>query len=349
MQPGRTFVALNTHGAPTAAFLSNPGWQFPGTNCADAVAQAVGTEGVAAFDAEQVAVKLVGDSIYTNPLMLGFAWQKGRVPLSHAALMRAMELNAVQVDNNKAAFEWGRRCAHDLARVQALFQAQQVIEFVKKPALADMLATRIDFLTAYQNAAYADTYRGFVERVRAAEGPFGKIALTEAVARYLFKLMAYKDEYEVARLHTDTAFLDKVNAMFEGDFTLNYHLAPPLLSKKNDQGELQKRPFGPWMLTAFKALARLKGLRGTAFDVLGYSQERREERALISQYRASIEALLPRLTAANHAQALEIARVPELIKGYGHVKSRHLVDARAQWAVREAAFGQAAVGLSPGG
>ncbi len=345
MQPGRTFVALNTHGAPTAAFLSNPGWQFPGTNCGDAVTQAVGTNGVAAFDAEQVAVKLVGDSIYTNPLMLGFAWQKGRVPLSHAALMRAMELNAVQVDNNKAAFEWGRRCAHDLAQVQALFKAQQVIEFVKKPALTEILAKRIDFLTAYQNAAYAQTYSSFVEQVRVAEAPLGKTALTEAVARYLFKLMAYKDEYEVARLHTDTAFLGKVNAMFEGDFTLNYHLAPPLLSKTNERGELQKRPFGPWMLTAFKGLARLKGLRGTALDVFGYTEERQEERALVGEYRASVESLLRRLTAENHVQALEVARVPELIRGYGHVKARHLVDARAQWALREAAFGQAATGV----
>ena len=341
MQPGRTFVALNTHGTPTAAFLRNPGWQFPGANCGEAVAQAVGQGGVGAFDAEQVAVKLVGDSIYTNPLMLGFAWQKGRVPLSHAALMRAMELNAVQVDNNKAAFEWGRRCAHDLARVQALFKAQQVIAFVKKPSLAEMLAKRIAFLTAYQHAAYAETYRVFVEQVRTAEAPLGKTTLTEAVARYLFKLMAYKDEYEVARLHTDTAFLAKVNAMFEGDFTLNYQLAPPLLAGKNDKGELQKRAFGPWMLTAFKGLARLKSLRGTAFDVLGYSDERRAERALITAYRASMEALLGRLTAANHAEALDVARVPELIKGYGHVKARHLLEARMQWALREAAFDSA--------
>ena len=346
MQRGRTFVALNTHGAPTAAFLSNPGWQFPGDNCGEAVATAVGAEGMGAFDAEQVAVKLVGDSIYTNPLMLGFAWQKGRVPLSHAALMRAMELNAVQIDNNKAAFEWGRRCAHDLARVQALFKAQQVIEFVKKPSFPEMFAKRSDFLTAYQNAAYADTYRAFVEKVRVAEAPLGKTTLTEAVARYLFKLMAYKDEYEVARLHTDTAFLGKVNAMFEGDFTLNYHLAPPMLSKKNEKGELQKRSFGPWMLTAFKGLVRLKGLRGTAFDVFGYSEERRTERALIGEYCDSIEALMPRLSRANHAEALELARIPDLIKGYGHVKLRHLVNARVLWAARVAAFDAACSAFS---
>ena len=343
MQPGRTFVAMNSHGAPTAAFVSNPGWVFPGGNCESAVRGAVGAEGLASFDAEQVAVQLIGDSIYTNPLILGFAWQKGRVPLSYAALMRAIELNAVQVDKNKAAFEWGRRCAHDLTSVQALFKAAQVIEFVKKPSLTEMLNKRIAFLTDYQNAAYAQTYQAFVEKVRIAETPLGKTVLTEAVARYLFKLMAYKDEYEVARLHTDMGFLNKVNAMFEGDFKLNYHLAPPLGSPKNDKGELQKRQFGPWMLTCFKVLARLKGLRGTPFDVFGRTGERREERALISQYRASMDEVLAGLNADNHAAAVEIARIPELIKGYGHVKARHLAAARPQWGALMQTFRQPAV------
>ncbi|WP_426148081.1 indolepyruvate ferredoxin oxidoreductase family protein [Polaromonas sp. DSR2-3-2] len=340
MQPGRTFVAMNSHGTPTAAFVTNPGWQFPGGNCESAVRSAVGAEGMASFDAEQVAVQLIGDSIYTNPLILGFAWQKGRVPLSHAALMRAIELNAVQVDNNKAAFEWGRRCAHDLASVQALFKAAQVIQFVKKPSLTEMLSKRVAFLTDYQNAAYAQTYQAFVEKVRAVEAPLGKTTLTEAVTRYLFKLMAYKDEYEVARLHLDTGFLNKVNAMFEGDFKLNYHLAPPLMAKKNDKGELQKQPFGPWMLTGFKLLARLKGLRGTPFDVFGRTDERREERALIAEYRASIEEVLAGLRLENHATAAEIARIPELIKGYGHVKARHLAAARPQWTALMQAFRQ---------
>jgi indolepyruvate ferredoxin oxidoreductase len=340
MQPGRTFVAMNSHGTPTAAFVTNPGWQFPGGNCESAVRSAVGEELMASFDAEQVAVQMIGDSIYTNPLMLGFAWQKGRVPLSHAALMRAMELNNVQVDNNKAAFEWGRRCAHDLASVQALFKAAQVIEFVKKPSLTEMLAKRVTFLTDYQNAAYAQTYKDFVEKVRTAEVPLGKTTLTEAVARYLFKLMAYKDEYEVARLHTDTGFLNKVNAMFEGDFKLNYHLAPPLVAKKNDKGEMQKQQFGSWMLTGFRLLARLKGLRGTPLDVFGRTEERRMERALIDEYKVSLEEVLTGLNADNHATALEIARIPEMIKGYGHVKARHLVSARPQWAELMQAFRQ---------
>ena len=338
MQPGRTYVAMNSHGTPTAAFVTNPGWQFPGGNCESAITAAVGADLLGSFDAEQVAVQMIGDSIYTNPLMLGFAWQKGRVPLSHAALMRAIELNGVQVDNNKAAFEWGRRCAHDLTSVQALFRAAQVIEFVKRPTLPEMLAKRVDFLTAYQNAAYAQTYRSFVDKVRAIEAPLGKTTLTEATARYLFKLMAYKDEYEVARLHTDAGFLGKVNAMFEGDFKINYHLAPPLIAVKNEKGELQKQKFGPWMLTAFKLLARLKGLRGTPMDVFGRTEERKIERALIDEYKASMEEVLASLSAENHAAAVEIARIPEAIKGYGHVKARHLAAARPQWAALMTAF-----------
>ena len=331
MYPGRTYIALNTHGTPTAAFVKNPDWQAPGANCETALRGSVGAELVGAFDAERVAEQLVGDSIYTNPLLLGYAWQQGRVPLNHASLMRAIELNAVQVDNNKAAFEWGRRCAHDLASVQALFAAHQVIAFVKKPGLDEMLKTRVDFLSGYQNAAYAAQYWAFVEKVRAAEQPLGSSKLSEAVARYLFKLMAYKDEYEVARLHTDPAFSAKIDGMFEGDYKLVHHLAPPAIAKKNDKGELIKQPFGPWMRSAFGVLARLKGLRGTAFDPFGRSEERKTERALIDEYRNCIDEFLSTLSAGKLALAVEIARVPEDIRGYGHVKERHLKAARPKW------------------
>ncbi|MDP2004575.1 MAG: indolepyruvate ferredoxin oxidoreductase family protein [Rubrivivax sp.] len=332
MQQGRTFVALNTHGTPTAGFVKSPDWQFPGGHCETAVRSSVGEALVGAFDAETVATQLLGDSIYTNPLMLGYAWQQGRVPLGHAALMRAIELNGVQIDNNKAAFEWGRRCAHDLAAVQALFQAQQVINFVKKPSLDEMAKTRVDFLTGYQDANYAATYQAFVDQVRAAESPLGGgTALTEAVARYLFKLMAIKDEYEVARLHTDAAFTAKIAGMFEGDYKLVHHLAPPGLAKTNDQGVPLKSAFGPWVRTAFGWLAKMKGLRGGALDVFGRSAERQMERALIAEYRTCIEELLPTLNAGNRALAVEIARIPEEIRGYGHVKDRHLKAARPKW------------------
>ena len=351
MREGRTFVAMNTHGSPTAAFVTNPNWQFPAANCDTAVLGAAGAGNVGMLDADQLAVQLVGDSLYTNPLMLGYAWQKGKVPLTLAAMMRAIELNNVQVENNKQAFEWGRRAAHDLAAVQALLKPTNVIEFVKKTTnLDDMIAKRVEFLTAYQDAAYAQRYKAFVEKVRAVEAAFPlprgegrgdgrgegpqphSKKLSEAVARYLFKLMAYKDEYEVARLQSDPTFLAKIASQFEGDYKLNYHLAPPLIAKKNAAGELQKSKFGPSMLTGFRWLAKLKGLRGTAFDVFGRSEERKAERALIGEYSASIDELLASLNAGNLALATEIARIPEEIRGYGHVRERHLASARPKWA-----------------
>ncbi|ALT79359.1 indolepyruvate ferredoxin oxidoreductase family protein [Paucibacter sp. KCTC 42545] len=333
MREGHTYVALNTHGSPTANLVNDANWSFPGAACESAVLAAVGQSHLGMFDAEEVAVKLVGDSLYTNPLMLGYAWQQGRIPLSYAALMRAIELNNVQIDNNKIAFEWGRRCAHDLAAVQALFVATQVINIVKRPGVEELVSKRVAFLTDYQNAAYAAAYKALVDKVQAAEKPLGGSQLSEAVARYLFKLMAYKDEYEVARLHTDKRFTDKVAAQFEGDYKIIHHLAPPLLAKKNEKGELVKQQMGAWIRPAFGLLAKLKGLRGTAFDIFGHTEERKTERALIAEYRASIEAILAKgLTAERLKLAVDIARIPEEIRGYGHVKERHLKAARAKWA-----------------
>ena len=333
MREGRTHVALNTHSTPTAAFVRNANWQNPQDDCANVVARAVGLHGVGSFDADAVANALMGDTLYANPMLLGYAWQKGWVPLDYASLMRAIELNNVAIENNKTAFEWGRRAAHDLAAVHKLASPGQVIEFKKRETVESLVKSRVDFLTGYQNAAYAEQYRAFVEQVQKAEATAtGKTALTETVARYLFKLMAYKDEYEVARLHTDTTFLDRVNGMFEGDFKLHYHLAPPIIAKKNSKGQLQKQKFGPGMLTGFKMLAKLKGLRGTALDIFGRTEERKTERALIGEYRASIEEVIGSLTAANHATALEIASLPEQIRGYGHVKERNLAAARVRWA-----------------
>jgi indolepyruvate ferredoxin oxidoreductase len=265
-------------------------------------------------------------------MILGYAWQKGWLPLAHESLMRAIELNAVAIENNKTAFEWGRQAAVRPEELQKRVRPGQVIEFKKRETVEALVARRVEFLTGYQNAAYADEYKQFVGKVQQAESAAGKSsALAEAVARYLFKLMAYKDEYEVARLHTDRAFLDRVEGMFEGDYKLNYHLAPPLMAKKNAKGQLQKQKFGPWMLTAFRVLAKLKGVRGTALDIFGRTEERRTERALIGEYRASIEEVIGGLRADNHALALEIASLPEQIRGYGHVKDRNLVAARTRW------------------
>ena len=333
MREGRTHVALNSHSTPTAAFVKNTDWQNPAQACVAEIAKAVGVAGVSTFNADAASTRLMGDSIYTNPMMLGFAWQKGWIPLGRDSLMRAIELNAVAVDNNKVAFEWGRRAAHDWPAVEKLLTPAQVLQFRKRESLDDVVSRRVEFLTAYQDAAYATAYKLFVDKVRQRESAFGKTLLSESVARYLFKLMAYKDEYEVARLHTDQAFLARINGMFEGDFKLNYHLAPPLIARKNEKGELQKKKFGPAMLTGFRLLAHLKGLRGTTWDIFGRSDERRAERALIGEYRASIDEVLATLDADRLALAAEIARIPEQIRGYGHVKERNLRAARVQWQV----------------
>ncbi len=252
--------------------------------------------------------------------------------MSHAALMRAMELNGVQVDNNKAAFEWGRQCAANLPQVQAMFAAQQVIQLVKKPSLQELVAKRVAFLTDYQDRVYAADYQAFVDKVHAAEAKLGSSTrLSQAVARYLFKLMAYKDEYEVARLHTTAEFSEKIASMFEGDYKIVHHLAPPTTAKRNDKGELVKKAYGGWMRKAFGVMAGLKGLRGGALDIFGRTEERRTERALIQEYRACIEELLQGLSAERLALAVEIASIPEDIRGYGHVKERHLAAARTKW------------------
>ena len=338
MRHGRTRVALNSHGTPTAAFVKNGNWENPAEQCLAEIAQAVGVEGVCAFDADAMANQLMGDTIYVNPMILGYAWQKGWIPLTRESIVRAMELNGVQVQNNQTAFEWGRHAAHDAAAVQRVLAPSQVIEFKKRETLDTLIERRVAYLTDYQNAAYAQSYLRFVGQVQQAESPLGKTLLTETVARYLFKLMAYKDEYEVARLHTDSAFLSRVTGMFEGDFKLNYHLAPPLTSEKNDKGELVKQKFGPAMLTGFKVLRHLKFLRGTALDVFGRTEERRTERALIGEYQSSLLVILNQLNADNHRLAVDVARIPEHIKGFGHVKERNLKAARTQWNALMAQF-----------
>jgi indolepyruvate ferredoxin oxidoreductase len=338
MLGGRTHVALNGHSTPTAAFVKDGGWRDPSEQCVADIATAIEAAShpsrLGVFDANLVANQLLGDSIFINPMVLGYAWQKGWIPLSLESLLRAIELNEVQVDKNKAAFEWGRHCAHDWAAVQALLQPAQVVTLHRPQKLAELLARRIELLTQYQNAAYSRQYSDFVERVRLAEEKAlpGQDSLTRAVAQGLYKLMAYKDEYEVARLHTDASFLRSISDRFEGDYRLQYHLAPPLLARRTDKGELQKQAYGPWMLSAFKVLAKFKFLRGTALDPFGYSEERRTERTLITQYRQGIESLLATLGPDTRDHALEVARWPDAIKGYGHVKERHLTKAQARWA-----------------
>ncbi|SOZ38481.1 Indolepyruvate ferredoxin oxidoreductase (plasmid) [Cupriavidus neocaledonicus] len=331
MSPERTYVVLNSHVTPTAAFVRNPDWDAQTAEAVSRIAQAVGEGQLGSFDAEQVAKAVMGQSIYANLMMLGYAWQKGRVPLSHAALMRAIELNGVQVDSNQAAFEWGRMCAHDMSRVPVRAADAQVIQFVRKLSVEELLKQHAEFLTGYQNRAYAAQYESFVGRVKMAESVVGGTRMTEAVARSLFKLMAYKDEYEVARLHTGAAFRKQIESMFEGKVRLVHHLAPPLFAKKNQDGQPVKGAYGPWMHAAFGVLARFRGLRGTAFDPFGYTAERKLERALIAEYGRCIDGLLQKLSAQNLDLALEIARLPMEIRGYGHVKVRNLAAVRPRW------------------
>ena len=329
MRPGRTRVAINGLATPTAAFVKNGAWANPSDSCLEDILQAVGNEprNMGAFDANQVSTQLLGDSIFINPMVMGYAWQRGWIPLTQDAIMRAIELNGVQVEANKLAFTWGRWCAQDLDKVLALTQPLQVVNFKAREPLQAILQKRMGWLEQYQDKAYAKQYMSFVQDVQQKTSA----QVAEAVARNLYKLMAYKDEYEVARLHADPLFLQRIADQFEGDFTLNYHLAPPLIAKKNDKGELVKQKFGPSMLTGFKLLSRLRFLRGGLFDVFGYTEERRMERALIEEYKASITEIMATFAPGKHALALEIARIPEKIKGYGHVKERHLKAAREQW------------------
>jgi indolepyruvate ferredoxin oxidoreductase len=331
MMEGRTRVALNSHSAPTAEFVKNTQWQNPAESCAADIASTVGLHGLASFDADHLSAQLMGDTIYINPMLLGYAWQKGWVPLSLDALKRAIELNEVAVAQNLTAFEWGRHAAHQLPAVEALLKPLQIISFKKRDRLEDLIATRIEFLTAYQNAAYAKQYETFVLKVKAKESTLDSSLLTETVARQLFKLMAYKDEYEVARLHTDKQFLERVKSQFEGDFKVFYHLAPPLIAKRNEKGQLVKQKMSPHMVLVFKVLAQFKFLRGTALDIFGRTEERQTERALIQEYKDAIDEVLVSLKIENHALAVKMANVTEQIKGFGHVKEKHLAAVMVQW------------------
>jgi indolepyruvate ferredoxin oxidoreductase len=337
---GRSHVVLNSYEAMPGSFTMKPDMQFPDAGIIDAVKTALGGAMPDVVDATDLAVKLLGDSIGANLFMLGYAWQKGWVPLSHDALMRAVELNGAAIEMNKAAFNWGRMAAHDIATVKAAADggaapttAPGVLEDSRRSeTLDERIARRVAFLTDYQNAAYAQKYKTLVDKTRAAEQAKvpGSSALTEAVARYAFKLMAYKDEYEVARLYTSGDFEKRIREQFDGDFKLHFHLAPPLLARRDSEGKLRKGEYGPWVFGAFKLLAKLRGLRGTAFDIFGKTAERRIERALIGEYFATIDELLGKLERGNLALAVDIASVPEHIRGYGHVKHAHLEKAQAR-------------------
>ncbi|MEO7014793.1 MAG: indolepyruvate ferredoxin oxidoreductase family protein [Dokdonella sp.] len=363
IRANRSNVVLNTYEAMPGTFTTKPDMQFPAQKIIDAVRTALEGEEPELVDATQLGTALLGDTIAANLFMLGYAWQKGWVPVSHDSLMRAIELNGAAIEMNKTAFNWGRMGAHDIDGVRRAAGvgpaklptgaiplnlpmhpagAKVKPEGVSTPQGADALddlnlstsldeqiARRIEFLTGYQNADYAKKYKSLVDkvsRVEQQETP-AFTSLTQAVARYAFKLMAYKDEYEVARLYTSGDFEKRIRETFEGDYKIHFHLAPPLLAKKDADGHLRKSEYGPWVFTAFRVLTKLKGLRGGAFDIFGYTAERKMERQLIADYFKQVDELLTGLDNENHALAVDIASVPEHIRGYGHIKERFHADA----------------------
>jgi indolepyruvate ferredoxin oxidoreductase len=332
MNDKTTKVVVNATVSPTADFVKNPDWQLPGARLEADIAEAAGAKNVDFVRAGGLATALMGDAIFTNMFMLGYAFQKGFVPLAEASVLRAIELNGAAVELNTKAFVWGRRAAFDPSRVERLATPAEVVSIsqTQPQSLEELITRRVDFLTAYQNAAYAARYRTLVERVREAEArKTGGTELTQAVARYYFKLMSYKDEYEVARLHADPAFRRRIAGMFEGPYALKFHLAPPVFNKRDPRtGEARKTEFGPWMMTAFRLLSRLKGLRGTPLDPFGMTEERRAERRLIRDYETTVGELLERLDRDNLKLAVDIATIPDRIRGFGHVKRRHLEEAK---------------------
>jgi indolepyruvate ferredoxin oxidoreductase len=320
---GRTHAVVNEAEVPTAAFILDPDARFPTHAMKEKIVAEMGEDGCHFIDATRVATALLGDSIASNLFLLGFAWQRGLVPVSAAALEEAIELNAVAVPFNKEAFLWGRRCAD---------QPQVVLRLIENGGirrtpltLEEVTDDRAQRLSRYQNAGYAAVYKTLVHGVRQADPRCdepGSITLT--VARNLYKLMAYKDEYEVARLYSDGEFQRKLQNQFEGDYEVRFNLAPPLFGKRDPgTGHLVKQEFGPWMMKAFQLLARCRFLRGTTFDVFGYTQERKQERADIQHYRLLVDKLLPDLTEENYTAAQELVALPEKLRGFGHIKDRN--------------------------
>ena len=332
--PGTTRAVVNTALAITGEFIRNPDRPFPEGAMERSIVDAIGAEATTFLDAGNMATRLMGHSIATNLFMLGYAFQQGLVPLSAAALLRAIELNGAGAEANRQAFAWGRRTALDPAAVAALLGADQANVPGRKLSLDldETIERRRAWLTAYQDAAYARRYLALVDQVRQHETRVGadEAALTETVARNYFKLLAYKDEYEVARLFADPAFGRSLEQNFEGDYRVNFHVTLPWSRGAHPGEEPKKVRFGPWLLPAMKFLARLKFLRGTAFDPFGWMAERRQERQLIADYEASIESLLPRLDRQGLAAAIEIAALPEGIRGYGPVKQRSIAQFQAR-------------------
>jgi len=335
LQSGHSRAIVNSHETITGDFTRNPDLAFPSRALQRSIADTAGEDQAEFLNATDLATGLLGDAIASNLFMLGFAHQRGLVPLSAEAIERAIALNGVAIEFNQAAFRWGRRTAVDpeLVQARAIPPAAAPPSHRLSDTLDEVISRRVAFLTKYQDAAYAARYAARVGRVREAEAAClpGETELTQSVARSLFKLMAYKDEYEVARLYADTDFLQRIAERVEGPYKLNFHLAPPLLGERDPEtGHLRKRSFGPWMLPVFRVLARLRRVRGTPFDIFGRSEERRLERRLIGEYEVLVDEILACLSPANHHIAVELSSLPLEIRGFGHVKQANLAHVKAR-------------------
>jgi indolepyruvate ferredoxin oxidoreductase len=318
--PERTQGVINTHLIPIADFVRHRDFDFQRAKVTEVLERSLAPDPVF-YDFTKAAEALLGDSIATNVMMLGFACQKGLLPVSAEAVERAITLNGVSIRMNTLAFALGRLAAADPARLISLMHE----EIKPQPTLDDMsldqiVAHRSDFLIAYQNVALATRYRRTVDLVRDAAKGMGE-ALPRAVAINYAKLLAYKDEYEVARLYTDGSFETKIREQFEGDFKLRFHLAPPILPGRDSSGRPKKRVFGAWIVPLFRLLASLRGLRGTLFDPFAYSADRRLERKLIADYEADVASVLARLSPGTMQTAVALLALPDQIRGYGPVKA----------------------------
>lgn len=313
---------INDYESPTAAFTRDPDVRFPKVAMKKAIEAEVGEDKTHFVNASQLAVELMGDAIGGNLFLLGYAYQKGLIPVSADAINRSIELNGVAIEFNKQAFTWGRRSAHDEESVKALLP-QQKAPFKPLQALNEIVDYRVNYLTQYQDAAYAARYQKLVDDSNAKVSGLDKDErLIKAIAKNYFKLMAIKDEYEVARLYTDGKFAERIKQQFEGGYEMHFHLAPPLFAKKDPEtGKQIKKEYGPWMMRAFALLAKGKRLRGSAWDVFSYTEERKMEVALIGEFEDLVEKeILPNLTAENLSVAVDLISSVEKIRGFGHVK-----------------------------
>jgi len=331
---GRTRILANVYETPVAESLKNPDADLKTELLLAKLRFAAGDDRVETFDAQRLAEDFLGDTVTANVLAMGYAWQRGLVPISLAAMQRAIELNGVAVPANLAAFSLGRLAAHDPGACAALLGDSVRPLPAQGESLDELLAHGMSHLTAYQNAAWAERYAQLVREAHAREQTVapGSDTFARAVARSLLKLMSYKDEYEVARLYSAPTFRETLAQQFEGDLRLSFYMAPPLLVHGQGGEPPRKIELGGWMLPALRWLAKGKALRGGVFDIFGKTEERRMERELITRYEARVRELLPLLTADKLKLATDIAAVPLTMRGFGHVKHANVLLAR----VREA-------------